>query len=73
MQMICQVGDTERIMTQHSRDLRVRRTHKLLREAVVPVKLGVSGQLGRTSWLLGATSDTPFEDLVFDPQDEARK
>jgi type VI secretion system protein ImpH len=42
----------------------------LLKEAVKPTKLGVEGQLGRTSWLLGDPRLMTWEDLVFDPQEE---
>jgi type VI secretion system protein ImpH len=44
----------------------------LLKEAVKPTKLGVEGQLGRTSWLLGDPRLMTWEDFVFDPQDESR-
>ena len=44
----------------------------LLKEAVKPTKLGVEGQLGRTSWLLGDPRLMTWDDFVFDPQDENR-
>lgn len=44
----------------------------LLKEAVKPTKLGVEGQLGRTSWLLGDPRLMTWEDFVFDPQDQSR-
>jgi type VI secretion system protein ImpH len=44
----------------------------LLKEAMQPTKLGHSGQLGRTSWLLGDSRLMTWEDLIFDPNDEAR-
>lgn len=44
----------------------------LLKEAVKPTKLGVEGQLGRTSWLLGDPRLMTWEDFIFDPQDSSR-
>jgi type VI secretion system protein ImpH len=44
----------------------------LLKEAVKPTKLGVEGQLGRTSWLLGDPRLMTWEDFIFDPQDQSR-
>lgn len=44
----------------------------LLKEAVQPTKLGSSGQLGRTAWLLGDPRLMTWEDLIFDPNDEGR-
>lgn len=44
----------------------------LLKEAVKPTKLGVEGQLGRTSWILGDPRLMTWEDFVFDPQDSSR-
>jgi predicted component of type VI protein secretion system len=44
----------------------------LLKEAVKPTKLGVEGQLGRTSWILGDPRLMTWEDFIFDPQDTSR-
>jgi type VI secretion system protein ImpH len=44
----------------------------LLKEAVKPTKLGVEGQLGRTSWLLGDPRLMTWDDFVFDPQSDNR-
>lgn len=37
------------------------------REAVPPLELGVTGQLGRTTWLMGNTNQSNWEDLILDP------
>jgi type VI secretion system protein ImpH len=45
----------------------------LLKEAVKPTQLGVFGQLGRTSWLIGDPKLLTWEDLVFDPQGDGHE